>query len=131
MNSHVAVNDLSKQLSCFHLNCRSLVSKATDIQIFLQLISFSFDIIAFTETESSANVFSNLFEGYTLRKQINVYHANCHPRPYLPKGRVDLVAPSECINVLYYDSVSSNNGKYMALTASPGARINAADNLLK
>lgn len=33
----------------FHLNCQSLVNKATDIQTFLQSSSFSFDIITFTE----------------------------------------------------------------------------------
>lgn len=65
-----------------------------------------------------------------LSKQINVYHANCPPRSYLPKGRVDTAIPSECVNVLFYDAASLNSGHYMALrpTVSPDAGVNAVEN---
>jgi hypothetical protein len=91
-------------------------------------LSFSDYLHKISQPHQQVGEFALSAVANVLGKQINVYHANCPPRQYLPKGRDDLVAPSECVNVLYYDSNSSNNGHYMALSMSPGACVNIAVN---
>ena len=48
-------------ITCFHLNYRSLISEFTGIQVLFKTLSFKFDIITFSETWVSILKIHNFF----------------------------------------------------------------------
>ena len=69
LNKIINEESLSLNLSCFHLNCRSLNKKVSDIQCLLDSINCRFDIVTFSETwldDSSSSLHCNMLPGYSL-----------------------------------------------------------------
>ena len=61
-------NDLSSNVSCFHLNCRGFSAKQNDVQSLIQSLKFDCSFITLSETwltESNAALFSNTFPNYS------------------------------------------------------------------
>ena len=69
LNTYINYNNLTNHISCFHLNCRSLSNKIGESQLLLNLLSFHFDFITFTEswlTDSNTYFFNSCLPGYKL-----------------------------------------------------------------
>ena len=67
-SSNLTANNVSKNLSIIHLNCRSLVANFDTVCSFLQTLNCKFDIIALSETWFNENTCTEIFSlnGYNL-----------------------------------------------------------------
>jgi hypothetical protein len=68
-DDYVKNNNLSNNLSCFHLNYCSLLANQNNVEALLSSLSVHFTFITFSETwlnESNAALFAHFCPGYTL-----------------------------------------------------------------